>query len=218
MNKEKVIKETTKYVQARLQKNGGSHDWWHVERVLKNSLAIASKEKNADIFVVKLGALLHDVADFKFNDGDETLGGKVAQEWLKQSGVDEQTISQVIHIVDNVSFKGLGVDSKMTSLEGKIVQDGDRLDAMGAIGIGRTFAYGGHVGRLLYDPHGKAKKHKNFEEYKKESDSTVHHFYEKTLHLKDLMNTKTGKKLAQARHKFLLGYLKEFYAEWGGIR
>lgn len=218
MRKSVIIKKTREHLREMFEKEGTGHDWWHIERVLKNATAIAKKEKGADLFVVQLGALLHDIADFKFHGGDDTIGGKTAAQWLESIGADEPTIRKVVHIVDNVSFKGLGVRSKMKSIEGKIVQDADRLDAIGAIGIARAFAYGGYRQRLLYDPDGKAKIRLNFKEYKKGSDSTIHHFCEKLLHVKDLMNTRTGKKMALQRHKFLEAYLRQFYAEWNGLK
>jgi len=218
MNKASILRETKKYLRATFEGEGSGHDWWHIERVLNNAMTIAKKEAGADLFIVQLGALLHDVADFKFHGGDDTVGGKVTTLWLKKMGVDEETMKEVVHIVDNVSFKGIGVESKMKSIEGKIVQDADRLDAIGAIGIARAFAYGGHKGRPLHAPGSKPEQHKSFEAYKTRSASTINHFYEKLLHVKDLMNTDTGKKVALRRHKFLEVYLTEFYDEWNGLR
>lgn len=218
MKKAQIVKKTKAHLRIEFAKDGTGHDWWHIERVFNNATAIAKKEKGADLFIVQLGALLHDIADFKFHGGDDTIGGKVAAQWLKRVGADEATIQKVVHIVDNVSFKGLGVKSKMQSIEGKIVQDADRLDAIGAIGVARAFAYGGHKGRPIYNPEGKAKNHKSFASYKKGSDSSVHHFYEKLIHVKDLMNTRAGKQMAAARHKYIEGYLKEFHAEWEGLK
>jgi uncharacterized protein len=217
MKKSFILKQTKNHLREMFEKEGTGHDWWHIERVLNNATAIAKKEKGADLFIVQLGALLHDIADFKFHGGDDTVGGKVAATWLRSIGADEPSIKSVVHIVDNVSFKGMGTESKMESIEGKIVQDADRLDAMGAIGIARAFAYGGYKQRPIYDPEGKAGKNLSFAQYKKGSDSTIHHFYEKLLHLKDLMNTKTGKKMALARHRFLQAYLKQFYSEWRSV-
>jgi uncharacterized protein len=217
MKKSFILQQTKNHLREMFEKEGTGHDWWHIERVLNNATAIAKKEKSADLFIVQLGALLHDIADFKFHGGDDTVGGKVAATWLRSIGADEPTIKSVVHIVDNVSFKGMGTESKMESIEGKIVQDADRLDAMGAIGIARAFAYGGYKQRPIYDPKGKAGKNLNFARYKKGSDSTIHHFYEKLLHLKGLMNTKTGKKMALARHRFLEAYLKQFYSEWRSV-
>lgn len=218
MNKKKILKETEEMVREKFEKEGTGHDWWHVKRVCANAIAIAKKEKAADMFIVQLGALLHDIADHKFYNGDQAAGGRAAKKWLVGVGADADTIEKVAHIVDNVSFKGLGVASRMRSLEGKIVQDADRLDAIGAIGIARTFAYGGYKGRAIFDPAGKTQKHTTFEHYKKGTDSSVHHFYEKLMHLKDLMSTKTGKMMAKRRHAFLMAYLKEFHAEWDGKR
>jgi len=218
MNKSLIIKKTKNYLRAAFKEEGSGHDWWHIERVLNNALVIAKKERPADLFIVQLGALFHDVADFKFHGGDDTVSGQVATRWLKKAGVDEITIKKVAHIVDNVSFKGAGVKSKIKSLEGKIVQDADRLEALGAIGIARAFAYGGYKKRPIYNPDGKIRKHANFVEYKKGADSTIHHFYEKVLRLKDLMNTKAGKKMALRRHKFVKAYLKQFYAEWNSSK
>lgn len=216
MNKRRIIEKTRVRLRAEFAKDSSGHDWWHIERVFNAATAIAKKENGADLFIVQLGALLHDIADFKFHGGDDTIGGKVAAQWLQRVGADQDTIQKVVHIVDNVSFKGLGVASKMKSLEGNIVQDADRLDAIGAIGIARAFAYGGHKGRPIYDPEGKTKRHKSFASYKKGSDSSIHHFHEKLIHVKGLMNTKSGKQMAAARHHYLEGYLKEFYAEWEG--
>lgn len=218
MNKKNIIAAVKKRVRALFEKEGSGHDWWHIERVLNAATAIARAEKGADLFITQLGALLHDIADFKFHDGDEKIGGQKAAALLQKLGADTATIDQVRHIVDNASFKGLGVASGMRSLEGKIVQDADRLDAIGAIGIARAFAYGGFKQRPMYNPEGKAKKHATFESYKKGADSTIHHFYEKLLHLKNGMNTKTGKRLAAQRHAYLENYLKHFLQEWSGKR
>ncbi|MCR4323286.1 MAG: HD domain-containing protein [Candidatus Azambacteria bacterium] len=216
MNKKKILKETETMVQKKFEKEGTGHDWWHVKRVCINAASIAKKEKGVDVFIVQLGALLHDIADYKFHNGDELAGGRATKEWLSRMEADTDMIEKVAHIVDNVSFKGLGVASRMHSLEGKIVQDADRLDAIGAIGIARSFAYGGHKGKPIFDPTGKVQKHTTFAQYKKENNSSVHHFYEKLIHLKGLMNTKTGKAMAKKRHAFLMTYLKEFHAEWEG--
>ena len=218
MNKQRIIDKTKEHLRKMFEKEGTGHDWWHIQRVLNNAIAIAKKEKRADMFIVQMGALLHDIADFKFNGGDDTLGGKVAYKWMKDNKLDEPLIAKVVHIVDNVTFKGLGVKSKMKSLEGKIVQDADRLDALGAIGVARAFAYGGYKQRSIYDPEIKIRKNMKFAEYKKGTESTLNHFHEKLLHLKSLMNTKTGKYMAFERHKFIENYLREFYAEWDGLK
>lgn len=218
MDKSLILRKTKSFVRKKFEAEGTGHDWWHIERVLENTRRIAKGEKSADLFIVQLGALLHDIADFKFHGGNETIGGTVAARWLTRVGANHETIKQVTHIVDNVSFKGLGVRSKMKSLEGKIVQDADRLDALGAMGIARTFAYGGYKQRPIYNPEGKTRNHRTFKQYQRGGDSSLHHFYEKLLHLKDLMNTKTGRKFAARRHAFLKAYLKEFHAEWDGRR
>lgn len=219
MNKKKILKETETMVREKFKKEGTGHDWWHVKRVCTNAVTIAKKEKGVDMFIVQLGALLHDIADHKFHNGDQTAGGRAAKEWLMKAEADKDTVEKVVYIVDNVSFsKGIGAVSRMRLLEEKIVQDADRLDAIGAIGIARAFAYGGYKGRLIYDPLGSIRKITTPDQYKRGADSSVHHFYEKLVHLKDLMNTKTGKMMAKKRHAFLAAYLKEFHAEWDGKR
>lgn len=214
-SKQDVIKKTESFAKDKLLGEGTGHDWWHVFRVWELAKVIGKKEK-ADLFIVELSALLHDIADWKFYHGDETIGPKVAREWLEKLKVEQKIIEKVCHIVEHVSFKGAGVESKMQTLEGKIVQDADRLDAIGAIGIARAFAYGGSKGRELYNPTIKPKQYKTFEEYKKSDGPTINHFYEKLLLLKDRMNTTTGKRFAESRHKYLEGFLKRFYKEWGG--
>jgi uncharacterized protein len=210
----KYIKKTEDYVKSVLEKDGSGHDWYHVDRVRKIAKQIAKKEKS-DPLVVELGALLHDIADWKFNNGDLKKGAVVSAKWLKSLDLDQKTIDKISHIVENVSYKGAMVKNTMKSLEGKIVQDADRLDAMGAIGIARAFAYGGSKGRPIYDSKVKLNQlHKSFEEYKKGSSSSIHHFYDKLLLIKDMMNTKEGKKLAARRHKLMQDYLKQFHAEW----
>jgi len=169
------------------------------------------------LYVVELAALLHDIADWKFNDGNEDIGPQLAREWLESLNVEETKISKVCEIIQDISFKGSGVITKMTTIEGMIVQDADRLDAMGAIGIGRAFAYGGSKGREMYNPELKPEKHDTFEQYKKSQGSSINHFYEKLLLLKELMNTNTAKKIAEKRHTVMLDFLDEFFHEWEGI-
>jgi uncharacterized protein len=217
MDKEKIIEKTIELVKNKLEGEGSGHDFWHVYRVYKISVSLSMEEKEeVDLYIVKLGALLHDIADWKFNDGDTTVGADISRDFLSSLGVDDKTIEQVAYIVENISFKGAGDTSKMNTIEGKIVQDADRLDALGAIGIARTFAYGGHAGREIYNPNIKYEEHKTFEQYKNSTGTSVNHFYEKLLLLKDRMNTKPGKSYAEKRHKFMEEYLKEFYAEWEG--
>ncbi len=217
MEKERIIKETMHFVEVKLKGEGSGHDWWHIYRVYNNALSIAKDEGNADLFVVQLAALLHDIADWKFNNGDHLIGANVAKEWLIKLQVDNKIIEHIEEIIRDISFKGLGEKSLMKSTEGKIVQDADRLDAIGAIGIGRAFAYGGYAKREMHNPTVKPAFHKTFEEYKQSKGTTINHFYEKLLLLKDIMNTSSGKKRAEKRHKFMEIYLKQFDEEWNGF-
>ncbi|HLP64103.1 HD domain-containing protein [Flavobacterium sp.] len=210
-----LIDNTIVFVKEKLQNAEAGHDWFHIERVYKNALLIASDEE-CDLTIVKLGALLHDIADSKFNDGDETVGPKVARAFLESQNASEETIVHVISIIENISFKGGNFEKKFTSKELEIVQDADRLDALGAIGIARTFNYGGFKNRQLYNPAIPPKLNMSKEEYKNSESPTLNHFYEKLLLLKDKMNTPTGKKLAEQRHKFMEHFLAQFYAEWDG--
>lgn len=217
VDKEKIIEKTKEFVKNKLSGEGSGHDWWHVYRVYNISVSIAKDEKeDVNLFIVELGALLHDIADWKFNDGDTNVGANVSRDFLKSLAVDDETIEHVADIVKNISFKGAGEKSHMKTLEGMIVQDGDRLDAIGAIGIARTFAYGGHDNREMFNPEIKPENHETFEQYKNSKGTTINHFYEKLLLLKDLMNTESGRKYAEKRHKFMEAYLEEFYAEWNG--
>lgn len=210
-----IIKKTEKYVEKTLKNDGTGHDWWHVHRVRKTSLELGQKE-NADLFVVELAALLHDIADWKFHGGDDTKGPETARKWLQKFDLEENIIDQVCKIIEEISFKGAGVKTKMTTIEGKVVQDADRLDALGAIGIARTFAYGGNKNREIYNPEIKPQFHQSFEEYKKNQGTSLNHFYEKLLLLKDLMNTKTGKEIAEKKHQFMKQFLDNFLCEWEG--
>jgi uncharacterized protein len=218
MTNTQVINKTKAFVQETFSGEGTGHDWWHMYRVCKLAKHIASKEKDADIFIVELGALLHDIADWKFHDGDMEAGPRAAREWLESIDVDNDTILKIEDIVRNVSFKGVEVTQNMESKEGKIVSDADKLDAVGAIGIARTFAYGGAHDRPIYDPGVKPVQHTSFEAYKNSKSHTVNHFYEKLLLLKDKLYTKTAKDIAKHRHDFMGLYLEEFYAEWEGER
>ena len=216
MNKTQIIKNTISFVKKTLQNAEGGHDWWHIYRVWKLSKKIASAE-NADLFVVELGALLHDIADSKFHDGDEELGSMLAKDFLLSQKVELQTIQHVIKIIENISFKGGNFKKIFNSKELEIVQDADRLDAIGAIGIARTFNYGGFKNREIYNPEIKPNLNMSKEEYKKSKAPTINHFYEKLLLLKNLMNTNAGKKLAEKRHEFMKDYLSQFYNEWEAI-
>ena len=210
-----IIDNTILFVKQQLENAEGGHDWFHIERVYKNALLIAEGE-NCDLTVVKLGALLHDIADSKFHGGDETVGPKTARAFLESQNVKEDIILHVIAIIENISFKGGNFEKKFNSKELEIVQDADRLDAIGAIGIARTFNYGGFKNRPLYNPNIQPNMNMNKEEYKNSESPTLNHFYEKLLLLKDKMNTETGKEIAQKRHNFMVSFLSQFYAEWDG--
>lgn len=218
MNRQQTIIKTADHVRQTLQGEGSGHDWWHVYRVWQMAKHIAKKETRAITFVVELAALLHDIADWKFNGGDESVGPKKATEWLTKMKVETAVIEHVANIILTMSYKGAKVSTPMTTLEGQIVQDADRLDAIGAIGIARTFAFGGHRNRPMYDPDTKPTMHENAEAYKSSSETghTINHFYEKLLLLKDRMNTNTAKELAVARTKYMDEFLRKFYAEWEG--
>ncbi len=210
-----IIDKTIQFVKQKLENAEGGHDWFHIERVYKNALLIA-KEEDCNLTVVQLGALLHDIADSKFHDGDETIGPKTARFFLEKENVDEATIQHVIAIIENISFKGGNFEKKFTSKELEIVQDADRLDAIGAIGIARTFNYGGFKNRALYNPEILPNLAMSKEEYKNSESPTLNHFYEKLLLLKDKMNTRTGKKIALERHIYMESFLSQFLAEWNG--
>lgn len=215
MNTTNLIDQTIEFVKTALAQAEGGHDWFHIERVYKNALLIAGSE-NCDLEIVQLGALLHDIADSKFHNGDETIGPKTARTFLEAQNVSLETINHVIAIIENISFKGGRVERKFSSIELDIVQDADRLDAIGAIGIARTFNYGGFKNRTLYNPEIAPNLSMTKEEYKKNEAPTINHFYEKLLLLKDKMNTETGKQIAQERHLYMKGFLEQFYAEWEG--
>ncbi|EKT4501217.1 HD domain-containing protein [Flavobacterium psychrophilum] len=212
-----LINKTILFVKQKLENAEGGHDWFHIERVYKNAILIASAEKCNEM-VVKLGALLHDIADSKFYNGDETVGPKMAREFLEAENVSEEIISHVIKIIENISFKGGNFNKNFASKELEIVQDADRLDAIGAIGIARTFNYGGFKNRQLYNPEIVPNLSMNKEEYKNSQSPTLNHFYEKLLLLKDKMNTETGKKVAQERHHYMETFLEQFHFEWNGER
>ncbi len=219
MNKKEVVTKTIHFVKKQLDSAEGGHDWFHIERVWKNAKLIA-KNENANNFVVELGALLHDIADAKFYEGDETIGPKKAREFLEGIGLDEENIQHVENIIKHISYKNSltdnGLFQKFSSKELNIVQDADRLDAIGAIGIARAFNYGGFKNRVLFNPNIKPDLKLNKETYKKSTAPTINHFYEKLLLLKDQMNTETGRQIAQERHEFMKQYLKQFYREWDG--
>ena len=215
MDRTEIIEKTIEFVKHTLAEAEGGHDWWHVCRVWETARKIAMNEKQVDLLVVELAALLHDIADYKFYDGDESIGPKMAREFLTSLQIEEATIKHVEQIIANISFKGGNEQQLFTSPELEVVQDADRLDAIGAIGIARAFNYGGHKNREIYNPDIKPDLHMDKETYTKTSAPTINHFYEKLLLLKDRMNTNTGKQLADRRHKFMLHFLDEFYSEWG---
>lgn len=210
-----LIHQTIAHVQAALAGAEAGHDWFHIERVWKTAKHIAQTEP-VDGFIVELGALLHDVADSKFHGGDETVGPRQARAFLESLGVEESVVAHVENIVAHISFKGGNHEQAFRSPELDVVQDADRLDALGAIGIARAFAYGGHKGRELYNPAIPPNLNMTKEEYKRSAAPTINHFYEKLLLLKDRMNTATGRAMAERRHRFMETYLEEFYREWEG--
>lgn len=215
MISEEIINKTIRFVKKTLADAEGGHDWFHIKRVYRNSLLI-SKTEPVDELVVSLGSLLHDIADSKFHNGDETIGPKIAREFLFELNVDSKTIEHVVNIIENISFKGGNEAQKFKSPELDVVQDADRLDADGAIGIARCFNYGGFKNRTLYDPDIKPNLGMTKEQYKTSTAPTINHFYEKLLLLKDRMNTKTGKQIANKRHAYMLGFLDQFDSEWKG--
>jgi uncharacterized protein len=212
---EDIIGKTSEHVRLTLWQESSGHDWWHVKRVWKLASHIC-REEQADSFVVQLAALLHDISDYKLNGGDVTLGPKIARAWLERQGVEEPAIEHVCEIIAEMSFKGAGVNHRMRTLEGMIVQDADRLDAIGAIGIARAFAYGGFKGSAMYSPEDGPVLHRSFEEYIERKSSTVQHFYEKLLLLKERMNTDAARRLAVQRHDFMEAFLSQLFKEWEG--
>lgn len=215
MSNPALIHKTINFVKQQLEDAEGGHDWFHIQRVYNNAMKIAETEE-CNLVVVQLGALLHDIADSKFHNGNETVGPKVATTFLEGENVATTVIDHVVKIIENISFKGGNFEKTFNSKELEIVQDADRLDALGAIGIARTFNYGGFKNRPLYNPDIEPNLNMSKEEYKKSTAPTINHFYEKLLLLKDRMNTETGKKLAQDRHNYMVNFLAQFYAEWEG--
>jgi len=240
---QQLIENTAEYVKTELREAEGGHDWHHIKRVWKNALHIARMEKQGNLLVIELGALLHDIADAKFHNGDETIGPAKARQFLRAEHVDEEIIEHVINIIENISFRKRHINSSFNSIELQIVQDADRLDAIGAIGIARVFNFGGYKNRPLYIPAGYNKKSDvpksdenenhsskvngkthsngnglgtNIDTYTNVSSHTIGHFYEKLLLLSEMMNTETGRKLAKERHDFMITFLDQFYKEWNG--
>jgi uncharacterized protein len=217
MTRQQIIDQTVLFVKQELQHAEGGHDWFHIERVWKNARQIAQTE-TVDLFIVELAALLHDIADAKFHGGDEEVGPQKAEAFLRTQLVDIAVINHVVQIIRNISFKGGNFAQTFQSPELAVVQDADRLDALGAIGIARAFNYGGYKNRGLYNPASAANLQMTKEEYKKSQAPTINHFYEKLLLLKDRMNTETGRQMAAQRHLFMEQFLEQFYAEWNGKR
>ncbi len=215
MNTENLINKTRLHVEKEMTGDGSGHDWWHVFRVWSIARKLGQAE-GADPATVELSALLHDIADWKFNDGDDSAGPKQAGEWLRANSAEPKLIDDVCEIISTLSFKGAGVATPMRTIEGKVVQDADRLDAIGAVGIARTFAYGGHKNRLMYHPDESPVLHQSFDDYKKNTGHTINHFREKLLLLKDRMNTDSAKRVAEKRHLFMEDYLDQFFKEWNG--
>ncbi len=214
MNQNEIIQKTSEYIKQEFGNDSSGHDWWHIYRVWKNAIIICEHEK-ADVFIVQLAALLHDLDDWKFNEAEDETPHR-AKAWLESCHVDISIAEKVCEIIMHISFKGGHVQNKMNSLEGFIVQDADRLDAIGAIGIGRAFAYGGYKNRPMYDPELPPRIHVTFEQYKNSKSATINHFYEKLLLLKDMMNTKAAKRIAEQRHEVMLRFLDQFMNEWEG--
>ncbi len=212
MNQQNIIHKTHQYLKETLSSAEGGHDYWHTYRVWQNAILI-QKHEGGQPTIIELASLLHDIADSKFHDGDETIGPRTAREFLEKENCEPAIIEQVVKIIENISFKGGHNESKYNSLELSVVQDADRLEAIGAIGIARTFNYGGHKGSLLFDPNHIPNLNMSKEEYKKGGAPTINHFYEKLLLLKELMKTETGRSMANERHDFMVSFLKQFYKE-----
>ncbi len=208
-----ILNNTIEYVKQTLSADSSGHDWWHIYRVWQLTKYLA-KQEQADIYICELAALLHDIADWKFHDGDLEAGPRAAEAWLSKQNTDKDVINAVCQIIREVSFKGANVKTIPTSLNAKVVQDADRLDAIGAIGIARTFAYGGHAGHAMYDPNLVPQLHDSFDKYKNSKSSTINHFHEKLLLLKDRMNTQTAKSMAAERHQVMENFLEQFMGEW----
>ena len=211
-----VLARTEAYVRERMEGEGSGHDWWHVDRVRTMALRLAGEE-GADPYVTELAALLHDVADHKFHGGDETAGPRAAREWLGGLGARAEDVEHVASIIAALSFKGAGVPTPMETPEGRVVQDADRLDAIGAIGVARAFAYGGSRGRPMHDPRASPESHDSFAAYKSSTGPTTNHFHEKLFLLRDRMNTAAARRIAEGRHRFMEEFLRRFHAEWDGV-
>lgn len=218
MQQDEFVEKTIVFVKEKLSGAEGGHDWWHIERVWKTAVRIGRQEGSLNMQVVELAALLHDIADSKFHGGDEEIGPATARLFMDSIGIEEDVAFHVELIIRNMSFKSSLEETLFNSPEMEVVQDADRLDAIGAIGIARAFTYGGHKNRLLYDPSSQPRLNMSKEEYKQATSPTINHFYEKLLLLKDKMNTQTARAIAEERHKYMESYLQQFYAEWDARR
>lgn len=216
MNKTEIIQKTERFIESEFRSEGSGHDWFHVDRVRKMALRIGEQE-GCDLFIVEMAALLHDLDDWKLNGAESQADGKI-KKWLDTIGLEAEVDRTILRITEEVSFKGAGIETPVQSTEAAVVQDADRLDAIGAIGIARTFTYGGHKSRLIYDPSISPVMHDDFQEYKNNTAPTINHFYEKLLLLKDRMNTETARAIAEQRHQFMNDYLSQFYEEWEAAR
>lgn len=213
MDKLEIIQKTADFIAGEFESEGSGHDWFHINRVRKMAIRIGSEE-GSDLFITEMAALLHDLDDWKITGSESHLPEK-AKKWLFDLNVEAAISFRILNVIDEVSYRGAGVETPVKSLEAAVVQDADRLDAIGAIGIARTFAYGGHKNRLIYDPAVAPVMHDDFQSYKKSTAPTINHFFEKLLLLKDRMNTKTAKLIADKRHRFMENYLEQFFDEWG---
>lgn len=214
INKREIINKTKAFAKSTMQSDYTAHDWSHVGRVYKMATSIAKKEKKGNILIVQLASLLHDVKDWKFNKGDSKAGADVSREWLEKLSLPDEDINTICYIVENISYKGKSNKEKMSSIEGMIVQDADRLDAIGAIGVARVFAFGGYKKEEMYNPSVKRKIGLGAKKYLNKKGTTINHFYEKLLFLKDEMHTKTAREIAYKRHEFMENFLDTFYKEW----
>ncbi|MBN2614894.1 MAG: HD domain-containing protein [Bacteroidales bacterium] len=217
MEQQKIIDQTVVYVRDELSEAEGGHDWFHIYRVWKTAVTLAQEEQ-ADLFIVNLGALLHDIADAKFHGGNEDIGPEKAKAFMESLSIEPEVTEHIIHIIRYISFKNRHQQTDFESKELQVIRDADRLDAMGAIGIARAFNYGGYKGRALYNPSIRPNLNKTKEEYKAATEPTLNHFYEKLLLLKDMMHTDAARKMAEQRHRYMEDFLEQFYAEWEGKR
>ena len=209
-----IIRNTISFVKKTLEGAEGGHDWYHIERVWKTALFIREQEGEGELLTIELASLLHDISDAKFNGGDDEIGSRMASEFLDKLGLEQEKIDHIQSIIRHVSYKGGFSQDQINSIEFQIVQDADRLDAIGAIGIARAFNYGGFKNRPIHDPDKPLQEYNDSKAYHKSDAPTINHFYEKLLKLKDLMNTATGKHLAEERHEYMLRFLDQFYREW----